>query len=397
MSMPFVSAFQKQPSSTPIQSPESSIEKCSIVMKTALDIVGNCVKNGEELLRLCEESQTRSAEKSPAVKDIIRRTRVDMNTMTQLKTKIAKLSESVRSGDRNEIKTNLENMISSMENLSDEKIKLVSDMLCLTETSKLKSKLEATGKKYDDIEEETLADDKTRLLVKMMRARNEKLTVCISEVYNILKDLLNGDQRMTPANVQPAHHSQSPKKLYIIGEHLRQRLNEPGWSEPIGSVIIEDLNNSNRQTTSPNAQQSEHYRHILSGFLEDEDGHMERVVLELSEPMGDLMDFSDDSVDSQRQLTARVQLKGQSLEQSLPLVEIDLSDEAGYVSDDAAKVVAIVLNEQTGVTQPVELALVPTSTGQRVHGPILELRSPEKASKRFVCRMLRNVSRSMNF
>lgn len=396
MSRTFVSAIQQQPSSTPIQSPESSIEKCSIVMKTALDIIGNCIKNGEELVRLCEESQTRSAEKSPAIKDIIRRTRVDMNTMTQLKTKIAKLSESVRSGDRNEINTNLESMINSMENLSDEKIKLVSDMLCLTETSKLKSKLEATGKKYDDIEQETLADDKTRVLVKMMRSRNEKLTVCIGEVYNILKDLLNGDRRMTPANVQPTHHSQSPKKLYIIGEHLRQRLNEPGWSDPIGSVIIEDLSNSNRHSSSPNVQQSEH-RHILSGFLEDEDGHMERVVLELSEPMGDLMDFSDDSVDSQRQLTARVQLAGQSLEQSLPLVEIDLSDEAGYVSDDAAKVVAIVLNEQTGVTQPVELALVPTSTGQRIHGPILELRSPEKASKRFVGRMLRNISQSMNF
>lgn len=371
-------AFRKQLSSTPIASPECSLEKIGSVAQTALDIIGKCVENGEDVERFYNDSKTAGAGQSPAIQEIINRTREDTKAMIQLKSKIKQLNESVRSGNRNAIKNDIENMISSLEKLSAEKIQMVSDVLCLTETSKVRKKLEATDKIYDTIDLKTL-HDKTRLFVKLLRSRNQKVIVCIGEVYNTLKNLLSDKRVVLPAGEpiqSPMNRSQTPKKLYILGENLQQRLDDQYWATLIGNVVIEDLNNSSRSPPRlRNDQQNLEYRHTLSGFLEDDAGNMERVALELSEAVGDFMNFSDDSFESPKKLTARVHLNGQDLEESFPVIEIDLRDEAVNISKEAARVIAIVQNDRTGRTEPVELALVPTSPEKRIHGKILELMS----------------------
>ena len=165
-----------------------------------------------------------------------------------------------------------------------------------------------------------------------------------------------------------------PKKLFILGENLQQKMfHFQGSEKLIGNVLIEDESGNCQSSCRAKCDQNQEYRHVLYGFLEEDNGSLEKVRLELTEPIGDLINFSNSSSGFNRSLTARIEIDGKSLEEYLPVVEIDLLNENS--SPEAAKVIAIVENNLTGRPQKVEVALVPTSTDKQIHGKILEIQS----------------------
>lgn len=366
--------------STPVSTPESSSDQFELALSSALDVIARCIGSNEKLVKDCEEYKAAGVS-SPYLLRIIGRIQEDTQAVVNLKQKISQLNSSIKSGNLLQMRQEFEKMMRSVENISTEKMKMFSEVLCLTETSNVKKRFLETEKELNEMDETQLPDAKTKHLAKLLIERNKKMVRCL-DYFNVLLPKLLSEQDTRFLNIMPRsplfNQSQSTKKLYILGESLQQRLPEGQRASLIGKVIIEDESRSRQKSRSENSQQQEH-RRLLSGFLEDDMGNLEEVRLQLIEPLGDLMNFSDTSIGANRTLTAKVEINGQINEKSLPVVEVDLSED--QLSEEAAKVIVIVENKETGNQQPVEMTLVQTSPGAQVHGRIVQLQHAVKPSK----------------
>lgn len=368
--------------STPVSTPESSSDQFERALSSALDVIARCITSSEKLVKECENYKTAGAGASPFFLNIIKRIQDDTQAVVSLKKKFSQLNRSIKSGNLQQMREEFDRMMKSVDNISTEKIKMFSEVLCVTETANVKKRFLKTEKELTEMDETQLPDEKTKNFANMLIERNKKLIRCLDYFNILLPKLPTGPQSQQFLNVMPRgpafDQSQLAKKLYILGESLQQRLPDEKRASLIGKVLIEDESGSSQKPSRIEDTQQQ-VRRLLSGFLEDSAGNLEEVRLQLTEPHGDLMNFSDTSVGVNRTLTARVEIAGKRMEKSLPVVEVELSED--QPSETSAKLIAIVENRETGHQQPVEMSLVPTSPETQIHGKIVELQQAVKSTK----------------
>jgi hypothetical protein len=362
-----VAGTSKLKTSTPVGTSHLTAETST---KTALEVIENCVKNGQDLLKACAKVKDDGSVKSAALKQMIDRVQEDTKAIVKLKEKFVKLHESVRDGIQESIKQDFVEIING--EISKEKLQLFSDLLCLTETSNVKKKFQESERELKKIDKNSLPDENTKKFADMLVTRNQKIIECLEYVYKSLPKLLavkGGDDDRFLEVLSVSNRTKAPKKLYILGENLTRPPQEHEFSF-MGNITIEG-GAGDLQPSRFMSHVQPQYRIILSGYLEDDEGNLEEVALKLMKPVGDLMNFTEVGVHN---LTAKIELDGQVIDQLLPVIEIDVFD-GQKPTEEAAKVIAIVENERTGMNQEVEVALVPTSPQQTVHGRIVGLQS----------------------
>lgn len=370
--------FPSDFTSTPISTPEGSSDQFETAMKSALNVITNCIANSEDLINLCKNYQQQEGiNMTPGLKIIVDRIIEDTKAVVNLNAKVAKIKESVKSDNFETIKNDFDGMMRGIDTISNEKLKMFSALICLTEASHVRKRLAQSEKELNEMDPSLLPDDKMKKLARVLVERNKTIMDCLDNFYALmskLPDAVSGQPGPTKSC------SKLPKKLFILGENLQQKLPDLAvQTKLIGSVVIEDESGKCRSPSRRKFDQPNDYRYLLSGFLEEDNGNLQEVRLELTEPIGDLINFSEDSSGFDRPLTARVEINGNPLEMSLPVVEIDLLDKD--MSAEAARVIAIVENKETGMPQKVELSLIPTSPEKQIHGKILEIQSASRQSQ----------------
>lgn len=361
-----VAGSSKQMTSTPNETPQLSAENAA---KSALEVIENCIKNGQEILKVCRND---GIAKSPALKQITDRIEEDTKAVVQLKEKVASLHESARNGNQDAMKWQFVEMMSETGNISMEKLQMFSDLLCLTETSSVKKKFQESEQELLKIDKNSMPDENARKFTEMLVSRNRKIIDCLDFVYKLLPKVFvaksGEDQKLLELSTT-MNRSKKPRKLYILGENFAQQPLQENQFSFLGNITIEG-GSGDLQPSRLASNQQPHYRQLLSGYLEDDEGNLDQVFLKLTEPFGDLMNFTDVGLQN---LTAKIEIDGQMSEHPLPVVEIDLL--AGQTpTEEAAKVIAIVENNRTGGNQEIEVALVPTSPQEAVHGRIVGLK-----------------------
>ena len=176
--------------STPIRSPESRSDQFEATLKSALDLIMSCIANSDDLVKTCDQYQKDEGnEMSAGFKKIFERVTEDAKMIVKLKAKFIKVNESVKSGDLESIKKEFDSMINSIENISSEKLKMFSDLLCLTETSNVRKRFAESEKELNSMDPNLFPDEKTRKFGKLLAERNKKVISCLDYFYALLPKL----------------------------------------------------------------------------------------------------------------------------------------------------------------------------------------------------------------
>lgn len=361
--------------STPISSAENSTDQFDIAVQSALTVIDGCIANSQNVTKFCRDYQRQVGGRiSPRLQSIIGWTLNNTKEITKLKRKIVMGKILLNSPTNQIIKREFNNMMNNLSSMSTSALDVFNDLLCLKETTEVRSRIANDVRELSALDP-NLQDEKTRKFMQLLADRNKKVISCLDYFYSLLPKIPEGmnDQQCSTAPRCSFSTIESPKKLYVLGENIHQKLLDLGGQEElVGIVTIADEAEQRRVSIS---QYDSLHRHLLSGFLVDDNGSIEEVRLELEEPIGDLIDFSETVY---RSLKAHVEMNGTPLEQPLPIVEIDVVEE---FSPSKAKVIAIVENVETGRPHEVEVSLVPTTaTGKQVHGKILEIHSAKNRS-----------------
>ena len=338
--------------------------------KTALEVIENCIKNGEQILKACEDSKADGLEKPLKLRKVIERIEEDTKAIVNLQKKIELLQESAKKGDRDRIKKYFDEMMTSVGNISTEKLELLTELMCLTETSNVRKKFRETEGELRKIDGSS--DRKTKEFAEILVTRNRKIVECLDYVYKLLPKLLvvkDGVEGKSKEVSESMNRSNIQFKLYITSENF------PVLSpENFDFDLLANLEVDGSYEDSPQLETSHntHPRHLLRGFIEDDDGHFEEIVLKLIEPRANSANFSDSGVQN---LSATIQFKGTKILHEVSMVEIDLQPEQKTQQDlqESSKMIALVHNDQTGMNQSIEVSMVPTTPEKQIHGRIIEL------------------------
>lgn len=327
-------------------STQNGREQMEKVTEATQRVVGDCLKNAEEILKTCETWRNES-DGSSAFDSITERAEEDIEAIMRLNRMIARLNEISSSGKQERIAEVFQSVIA--------------------EVAEVSKKFEMTGKELNDMKG---FDDKKKEFVEMLVERNRKVANCLNHTYtSLLKQFqelsLAGDvswsspiTTSTPKSRKPSQPP-SPQVLFLLGKSF-ERFYFIERLMLVGKVTLGDDSKISSQPSPPRNLMEPGRREYVRGFLQDEAGNLDKVALRLMKPTGEPNDTGGT-------LMARVELHGQHFETTMPVFEIELSQRA----DDSPKVVAIVENEQTGEPKAVELSLVQTSPGPQIHGRIL--------------------------
>lgn len=355
--------------STPNLSPDITVDQIKDTVQSALSVIEGCVSTGESIMDLWKKAG--ASKKSRDLKRIIDRNREDLQAMIVFKEKIKKVNESMRHGNNEGIKDDLQEMINRFDEVPAEKLKMMTDVMCLAEASNIRKRFEQTGLELQNIDKSSLPDLNTKRLAYHLEERNRKLIVCISYVSKLLSKLFADSSlcdKAVPNQAMQAsikNRSKSTRKLYILGERLDMELPVSSSNfEFIGNLQIQREGGSFRKKSEGRGERQAEPRRMLTGYLKDSEGEIE-VALQLIQP--------DDEDLSDGKLVARFEIDGQLLDESMPVIEIELVDEAPL--SEAPMVVAVVKDAINGKMQEVEVQLVPTS--EQIHGQIIEIKAAE--------------------
>ena len=377
--------------STPNDSPQESLEEMQEVVQSISQVIDGCIKSGQEVLKQWHQSRPERFEQSPILQQIIDRIKNDTESIVLLKECVKKLRDSLQSKEGNAIKKNLSTMMNNIDNISEAKLKMIADVICLTQASNVKQKFEATDKDLDAFEKSGNLDGATKKLVHLLIEQNRKVLACLKYAYGLLPTMLSGEdsrkfQKISSAIQLVVDQSDGPKTLFILGENLNRTFrHQPTDLELIGKVTIEEQiagvspKNGARSPRSP-----QNRRKWLNGMLQDGNGIMEDVVLELTEPMGDLIDFSGDAAGLNRTLVAKIERNGKEVDRSLLVVEVDVAD---VFEGNSPKAIATVQDDRTGQVQDMEVQIVPTQVNETIRGTILELKSANLPNAATECQL----------
>lgn len=361
-----------------------SAEQLETVVKTALDVISNCIKSSEYLKQLCGKLKGLKIEVTPPMKKIIDRLNDDTEAIKKLKEKIASIKEGFTNKNFKSLKKDLKAMVDNIETISMEKAQLVSEILCQSEASKIIKSFEKSANEATDINQHLMPDTQTKIFIETVIDRNRKIIECLELLYKLIpnyirdekenilnlpstsKEALN-NEKVPSRSKETSSKNRIPTQLLILEKKLP--IDRDVTLSLIGNIEIEDgaaaTNASNRTSSLSESARKEEQRRLLSGYLLDDTGVIDEVVLELQEPKGDLMNFSENISASQRNLTARGEINGRVMNQPLPVFEVDISE--NIQTPRGAKVIAVVESE-AGRAQQVGVLLPSTTPGRSIHG-----------------------------
>jgi hypothetical protein len=203
-------------------------------LDTALQVIDSCIKNGEEMLKSCA-----LIEKSPPLNAVVKRIHEDTNAMVEMKEKILKLNRSVALGNQKTVKKDLQNMIEGMKNLSAEKIRMMSDVvskvLCLTETSRVKKSFEANDKELLSMDQNLFPDAKLKQFTRTLRGRNSTVIKSLGQTESMLQELLQEMGMKIPATPQPSGSNKTQKlktMTDLLIEGIDDEVDLPTYHQP---------------------------------------------------------------------------------------------------------------------------------------------------------------------
>jgi hypothetical protein len=213
-----------------------------------------------------------------------------------------------------------------------DKLELLSDVLCLTETSKVRRKFVETTEELKSLEHDD--DESTKKIVAFLVERNKKLIDCLDYVKDQLPKLMvvrGGEDKkffeMTEA-INRLDTLKAPIKLFVTDKRLDIVKTADDHLEFLGTVEIGGGDSSD-------AREEESLKgKIFSGFIESTDGSIEEVLLIYKTRVGKK---TNDNIED---TATRIQFEGDKQPRKLLVMKVDLLPTVTLRSDGLAKTVA---------------------------------------------------------
>jgi hypothetical protein len=229
-----------------------------------------------------------------------------------------------------------------------DKLELLTDVLCLTETSKVRKKFEETTKELENLEHDD--DESTKKIVKFLVERNKKLIDCLDYVKDQLPKLLvvkGGEDKKFFEMTKAMEAVKDPIKLFITNKQFSNVKTVDDHLEFLGTVEVGGRENPDSlKGDSLNGK-------VFSGFIESSDGNIEEVLLIYkTKAENETNDELEDTI-------KRVQFEGGGKLRELSVIKVDLlpAEKLGSAGrtnrpesqDEPGKTV---INSQTWVKEP---------------------------------------------
>ncbi|XP_070491020.1 uncharacterized protein [Chironomus tepperi] len=334
-------------------------------IKDALEVYTECIKNGNEIKNLCEQCTNATVKSHPIFKKLVNKIVEDTKAIEKLKSRIDGLQKSADENDLKKWKTDLGNVINSIESASNETIIKISHAFASSGTKEIKKKFEETDKILSDTDLTQIKDEAARNFLNVLMERNRKVVECLKYAESLLPKYFKLPQTDIPRILLKKN-----RKLVIIGDDSSRSMSFSKNYDHLGEVIIKSLLPS--RSGMSKSQSSALFKDSLNGYL-IEDLDKTEVMLKLIEADNsiNLMEFSRmaNSTD-QVKLSATIEINGE-IDEDVDIVEIGVIED--YQSTKGPEAIAIVENNQTGVFNKVPIQIIPVTPEKEIHGKIIEI------------------------
>lgn len=322
-------------------------------LKCALDLLQNCIHNGHEVKKICDDSPDK-LKSNELIRQFIEKINDETKSLENVREKFFVMLESNNKKDYTKLKEELQNMMNSMDSISSENVNQVIEALMRSKTSKASKKLT----EHEVLVKDFKGDDVTKNFVNYLIERNHTIIKCLNHIIHMLPQ---------PQKVNCKEAPKTKRKLFILSDDLQKTIApiDKSGLEKIGTVTIQSDGNAHQSLTI--ASQTMSHRRFINGILQDEISGIE-VILELREPSSDATNLSDLS-STLGKLSASIAIDGHDLE-DIEVFEISIKE--------VNEAIAVVENERTGRLHEVSVRIEPNDVENNIHGRIVEFKSPER-------------------
>lgn len=334
-------------------------------LKCVLDLLQNCIHNGHEVKKLCDGTPE-TLKSNELIRQFVEKINEETKALEKMKKKIFSMMDSNTQKDYDKLKDELQNMINSMDSISNENVNQVIEALMRSKTSKTMRKFAD----WENLVKDFKGDNVTKEFVNVLIDRNQKIIKCLNRVIDKLPILATANCNNEALPPTPKRN----RKLFILSDDLQKTIALPDRRQmsKIGTVTIHSDGSAAQATSVSFEGQTLMPRRNISGFLLDDVSGIE-VHLELREDFSsstsDLIDLSSTT----SKLEASLKLEGEPLE-NIEIFEISILDIPN-------EVIAVVENDQTGEREEVAVQIVAAEPNNEVHGRIVEIKSPTESQQ----------------
>ena len=307
---------------------ETSTNRIDNVVVNPGSVLDDCMNHAHEIMKSWHEKRPGKFANSPEIELLVNQIIIDTNGVLQLKKRILRLQNSLRTRRTAETRKELLSMLTNTADISHDSLTLIAEVMCLAEISNLTNKFEQTNMKLDSMDKSALPDFDSKKFVNFLVLQNRKVFDCLKNIYELVPSIFEDS----------VLNQNRPTNLFVLGDNLNQSIRlQPEKLKLVGNVMIAPEDSGRCEQLSMNPRRRSHVHKWINGMLEHADGTLDNVVLESAGLSHEPLSSFDGAVGPHQPLVAHIEMHGEEPNRSLPVIEVDVADASAKVNKKVLK------------------------------------------------------------